>query len=252
MSIDLPQWPEAVARKVLPRVDSTMAEAARMAPQQAGPIWILAHEQTAGHGRRGRAWVQPAGNFSASYLFRPRMEPARAALYSFVAALALDEALGQICGPQAQLAIKWPNDVLLNGGKVSGILLETIGQGPEAWLCIGIGVNLAQAPEAGLVEAGAVAPVSVAQALGYAPTPDEFLAYLAPAFDRFATDYQTYGFAPIRTAWLARAARIGQPIRARTGTQSHDGIFETIDESGAMILNRPEGRLAISAADIFF
>ncbi|WP_406721005.1 biotin--[acetyl-CoA-carboxylase] ligase [Thioclava litoralis] len=252
MSTDLPHWPEAVARKTLPRVDSTMSEASRMAPHQAGPVWILAHEQTAGHGRRGRPWIAPAGNFSASYLFRPGVEPAQAALYSFVTALALDEALCQVAGPQAHLAIKWPNDVLLNGGKVSGILLETIGQGPEAWLCIGVGVNLAGAPPVTSVEPGAIAPVSLRETLGFAPTPDEFLAYLAPAFERFATQFRTYGFAPIRTAWLARAARIGTQIRARTGTETHEGIFETIDESGAMILAGADGRMAISAADIFF
>jgi len=195
----------------------------------------------------------PAGNFAATYVFRPPVTPPTAALYSFVAALALDAALAEVTGPGPVTAIKWPNDVLLNGGKVAGILLESVGTGGKiGHLAIGIGVNLAAAPPAAQLEAGAVAPVSLAGETGLALDPLAFLPPLARAFARYAATFETQGFAPIRQAWLARAARIGQTVTARTGTESSTGTFETIDDTGALILATPAGRRAISAADIFF
>ncbi len=230
-----------------------MSEAARLAPQLSGRAWIMAREQTAGRGRRGRGWHAQGGNFAATHVLRPGGGPAEAALYSFVTALALDEALARVAGPAARLSIKWPNDVLLNGGKVAGILLESLGTGGTlSHLAIGVGVNLDQAPGTETLDPGALSPVSVLGETGIRVTQDEFLPVLAEAFARHQARFVTYGFAPIRTAWLARAARIGQTVRARTGTRTHEGVFETIDDSGAMILRTPEGRLAITAAEVFF
>ena len=121
LSADPTAWPEGVARHVLAEVDSTNSEAARLAPQLTQPTWIMAHRQTAARGRRGRAWISPEGNFAATLVMRPGGEPAAAALRSFVAALALADALALVVGPGAVIALKWPNDVLLNGGKVAGI-----------------------------------------------------------------------------------------------------------------------------------
>ena len=246
-------WPEGVARHILPRVGSTNAEALRLAPTLSGPAWIMAREQTAGRGRRGRDWVDPPGNFAATLALRPQGTPADASLYSFVAALALHEALGAVCGPAARLAIKWPNDVLLNGGKVAGILLESAGQGGQlAALAIGIGVNLAAAPDLGGLEPGATPPVSVLGETGHQVAPEDLLDLLAPAFARWQAQLTTYGFAPIRAAWTARAARIGQPITARTGRDTRHGVFEGIDPTGALILTTAQGRETIPAADIYF
>lgn len=195
----------------------------------------------------------PAGNFAATYVFRPAVSPPTAALYSFVAALALDAALGQMAGPHARLAIKWPNDVLLNGGKVAGILLESVGiGGVVSHLAIGIGVNMAEAPPSAALEPGAVTPVSLRGETGLTIDPADFLPPLATAFARYARQFETYGFAPIRQAWLARAARLGERIVARTGQESFEGIFESIDETGALILRTAQGPRAIAAADIFF
>lgn len=238
-------WPDGVGRSVLPQVDSTNAEAARRAAQFAGPEWILTLRQTAGRGRRGRAWHDPAGNFAASYLFRPEMPPAEAALYSFVTALALQEALTAATGRADRFALKWPNDVLLHGAKLAGILLESAGP----FLTIGIGVNLVGHPDA---DAGALPPVSLLGETGLRVAPEEFLDLLAPAFARWQTQFRTYGFAPIRSAWLARAARLGETITARTVTDTHEGTFEGINESGALILRGPRGARAIPAADVFF
>ena len=246
-------WPEGVARHVLARTDSTNAEALRLAPGLSGPAWIMAREQTAARGRRGRGWAMPAGNFAGTLVLRPKGGPAGAAQLSFVAALALYDALGDACGPAARLAIKWPNDVLLNGGKVAGILLESAGSGIGVQaVAVGIGVNLAAAPETATLEQGAVTPVSVKGETGHPVPPEEFLDLLAVAFARWQGQLDTYGFAPIRNAWLARAAKLGEPIIARTGgTESH-GIFEGIDEGGALILKTSSGRQVIPAADVYF
>lgn len=248
-----PAWPEGVARHVLERVDSTNAEAHRLAGQVSGPTWIMARQQTSGRGRRGRAWSTGSGNFAATLLIRPQGGPAEAARLSFVAALALDQALSAVCGPFARIAIKWPNDLLLNGGKVAGILLESIGhgQGVEA-LAIGLGVNLSETPAATSLEAGAMTPVSVLAETGHAVSQDDFLDLLAPAFDHWLRQVQTWGFDPIRTAWLARAARLGETITARTGRDSWTGRFDGIDGTGALILQTPEGQKIIPAADVYF
>src|SRR6187431_982931 len=117
------RWPAGVGREILETVDSTNAEALRRAEAgETGPLWLLARRQTAARGRRGRAWASPEGNFAASFLLRP---PGQPALRSFVAALGLHDAMVALTGRADLLALKWPNDVLLAGGKVAGILLET-------------------------------------------------------------------------------------------------------------------------------
>lgn len=225
-----------------------MSEAATRAGDTPGPLWIMAHRQTAGRGRRGRAWADPPGNLAATLLM-PAPEPERAALMSFVAALALFDACADVTGRPEAFALKWPNDVLLHGRKLAGILLETV---PPAHLAIGIGVNLRHAPEPVTLEPGAVAPVSLAEGLGAEMQPDAFLTPLARAFDARARGFATYGFAPIRTAWLDRAARLGETVTARTGTHQVTGRFETLDERGRLILATPQGRQAIAAAEVFF
>ncbi len=225
----------------------------RLAPGLSGPAWVMARQQTAGRGRRGRAWTDPPGNFAASLILRPQGSPADAARLSFVAALAVHDALRSLCGPHLNLALKWPNDVLLNGGKLSGILLESMGAGGTIQaLVIGIGVNLAVAPDAEQVEPGAVRPASLQGETGLSVTPDDFLDALAVAFDQWSRQLRDFGFAPIRTAWLARAARLGEVITARTGTTETIGRFDGIDETGALILTGPRGRQMIPAADIYF
>jgi BirA family biotin operon repressor/biotin-[acetyl-CoA-carboxylase] ligase len=245
-------WPDGVGRHLLARTDSTNAEALRLAPSLSGPAWIMTREQFAGRGRRGREWTMPAGNFAGTLVLHVQAGVGAAQL-SFVAALALHDALADVCGPAARLAIKWPNDVLLNGGKVAGILLESAGSGQGMTaLAVGIGVNLAAAPGTGQVEPGALTPVSILSETGHAVLPEDFLDLLAPAFARWHGQMQAFGFAPIRHAWLARAARLGEPIIARTGTSESRGVFEGIDDSGALVLRTAAGRQVIPAADVFF
>ncbi len=236
---------------MLPEVDSTLNEAARRFGDLRGPTWILALHQTAARGRRGREWRHPAGNFAATLVLPGPIAPATAALRSFVASLALHDAFAAVTGRAGSFALKWPNDVLLNGGKVAGILLETIGPRGDA-LSIGIGVNLAQAPGAAQVEAGALRPVSLLSETGASVTPEEFLDLLAPAFARHEAQFATYGFAPIRTAWMDRAARRGEVITARLPGEEVTGRFDTVDEQGQLVLSTPQGPRRIAAADVFF
>ena len=246
-------WPATYGRHVLAQVDSTNAEAARRAPTLAGPEWILALTQTAARGRRGRPWAMPAGNFAATLAMRPNESPDRVALRSFVASLALFDAFAAATGRAEPFALKWPNDVLLNGGKVAGILLESGGAGGQiSHFAIGIGINLASAPDASQVEAGALRPVSLREELGITITPEEFLDLLAPAYARHEAIFTTHGFAPIRTAWLARAARLGEQITARTTNSTTTGLFETVDDAGNLILSTSTGRVSIAAAEVFF
>ncbi|MGR3572148.1 biotin--[acetyl-CoA-carboxylase] ligase [Brevirhabdus sp.] len=246
-------WPDGVDRRILAEVDSTNAEAARVAADLHRPTWILALRQLAARGRRGRAWANPPGNFAATLVMRPAEAPDRVALRSFVAALALDQALAEVSGRPEVFTLKWPNDVLLSGGKVAGILLESSGQGGRvSHLSVGIGVNLLSAPAPDAVEQGATSPVSLLSGTGAEVTPQDFLDHLAPAYAAWEARFASEGFAPIRAAWMARAARLGQVIRARTMREQYEGVFEGIDPQGALLLAAADGRRSISAADVFF
>ena len=226
-----------------------MIEAARQAPDIEKPTWILARAQTDARGRQGKVWEQPKGNLAATLVFKPDAAPAEAARRSFLAANALFEALA-LYVDRDQLSLKWPNDVLLDGGKVAGILLESAGAGQFVdWLSIGIGVNLANVP-GGI--SGPFPPISVISAGGRAVRPTEFLTVLADAYATQEEKLATLGFQRIRRDWLARAARIGEVIEARTPRQTISGVFDTIDEDGNLVLITGTGPKSIAAAEIFF
>jgi len=250
--IDWTGWPDTYERVILPQVDSTMAEAARRAPGLTMPTWILAKEQTAARGRRGRPWVNPWGNFSATLVLNTGDTPAQSALRSFVSSLALYDALASVV-PAEKLALKWPNDVLLGGGKVAGILLESVGGGGRSdRLSIGIGINLMQAPTMSEVETGAVPPTAVCEHTSAKLPVEGVLFELACAFATHEQTFRDYGFAPIRQLWLSRAARLGETVIARTGADTIEGVFETVDDTGNLVLKTPKGPRAIAAAEVFF
>ncbi|NSY37199.1 biotin--[acetyl-CoA-carboxylase] ligase [Leisingera sp. ANG59] len=246
-------WPAGYGKRVLAEVDSTLNEAARIAGELAGPEWILALRQTQGRGRRGRDWKDPKGNFAATLVMRPEGAADQAALRSFVAALAVYDACVAVTGRSEGLTLKWPNDVLLKGGKLAGILLESAGNGQGGnHLFVGIGVNLVETPMKEWLEPGAVWPVSLLSETGVQVTPEEFLEAVAEAFARYEQQFATYGFEPIRTEWLARAAKLGEVITAKTASSETEGTFETVDASGNLVLNTAKGRVSIPAADIYF
>ena len=246
-------WPRGYGRRVLSEVDSTLSEAARIAPQLAGPEWILAHSQTQARGRRGRAWSMPAGNFAATLVMKPAEDPATAALRSFVMSLALFRALEVVIGDASRLSLKWPNDVLLDGGKVAGILLESAGSARGlAYLSIGVGVNLAAAPGSDEVEEGAFRPVALGVQCAVHIEPEPFLEQLAFQYDMLEQQFTDYGFAPIRAGWLVHAVKLGETITARMMREEVTGVFEDVDHEGNLILRTAKGVRSITTADVFF
>jgi BirA family biotin operon repressor/biotin-[acetyl-CoA-carboxylase] ligase len=196
-------WPDGYGKRILQEVDSTLDEARRIAPELTGPEWILAKRQTKGRGRRGRDWKEPQGNFAATLVMRPSEPPQQVALRSFVAALAVYDACESLTGRTVGLALKWPNDVLFNGGKLSGILLESSGAGQGLnYLAIGIGVNLVETPMKEWLEPGAVWPVSLLSETGVQVTPEVFLTALAAAYARSSPPLALIRSAPL--GWHAR------------------------------------------------
>lgn len=243
-------WPDGYDRVVLDEAGSTNDEArARVASGTlGGPVWIAARRQSAGKGRSGRGWETPEGNLAATLLMLTGRPPAELARFSFHAALAVADLLDVLAAGH-DVRIKWPNDVLLDGAKVAGILLESFAAAPgqPAPLAIGIGVNLAHHPDPSTVR---WPPTSIAAATGAAPAMEDALAILAGSLARWLALDAEQGFGPVRAAWIARAGFLGEEIEARLPNETLTGTFEDIDPNGAMILASAEGRRIIPAADI--
>jgi BirA family biotin operon repressor/biotin-[acetyl-CoA-carboxylase] ligase len=248
--ISTPAWPKGYALKKFAEIDSTNEEARRMAMAgEHGPVWIAAERQTAGRGRRGRHWVSPPGNLAATLLLRPECAPGEAAQLSFVAALAAAGAV-ECLAHTSRIEVKWPNDVLADGRKIAGVLLESAssGSGFVDWLAVGIGINLASHPEQ--VEFPATSLAALGEPV---PAADDALSLLASFWTKWYEEWTAKGFEPIRDAWLARAAQIGGRIRARLETGETSGVFEGIDQTGALILRETQDRTRIIAAgEVFF
>ncbi|MEZ8006429.1 MAG: biotin--[acetyl-CoA-carboxylase] ligase [Amylibacter sp.] len=241
------KWPAGVNCISFKTIDSTNKESARRAADTFAPLWILADEQSEGVGRRGRAWSSQKGNFSATLLMPISDGLSTVALYSFVASLALRDALVHITGSPERFDLKWPNDVLMEGGKVAGILLETCGIN-SSHLSIGIGVNLAIPPELKKIEKGSTPP----RCLNGIIEASNFLKIVAHFFSIRETQFKSYGFASIRSDWLQNAAKLGEIITARLSNNEITGIFDTVDEQGGVVLQAGDTRHVIHAADIFF
>lgn len=239
--------------RLLEETDSTNAEARRLAEAgESGPLWIVARRQTAGRGRRGREWIDESGNLAATLLTTTRKPPAEAAQLTFVAALAVADLI-DVFAPSSLVTIKWPNDVMLAGDKVSGILIES---GAHAngnlWLAVGIGVNLARAPSGTDRPATALAD-HLRGEITAVPTVEVAAATLAGTFAVWLDRWETLGFQPVLDAWTARAAGLDGPAVARLGHESVSGRAEGVDPDGALRLRLADGSLRlISAGDVFF
>jgi BirA family biotin operon repressor/biotin-[acetyl-CoA-carboxylase] ligase len=236
-------WPEGVGLRVHETLDSTNEEARRLAASsERGPLWIVAHEQTAGRGRRGRAWVSMRGNLFATLLTRAGMPSA--AQLAFAAGLAAGETVTSLA-PNAKMTLKWPNDVLLEGKKAAGILLEGVG---EDALAIGIGINLAHAPADTEFPA-----ISLAALTESTPAFEDALVLLAGRMAAWYEVWRSQGFSPVRSAWLARAGGLGSPVTARLEGCEMQGVFEDLDQDGALLLRVASGALTrITAGEVFF
>lgn len=238
---------------ILDQTDSTNAEARRRAEAgELGPVWIAARQQSQGRGRRGRQWVSTQGNLASTLLVTLDRSPAEAAQLTFVAALAVADLLDRYV-PPALVTIKWPNDVLLDGRKTSGILIES-GKADTGglWLAIGIGVNLKTAPED--TERPAT---SIAEHLRYdvAAVPDcaEAAKALAETFGQWFERWNRFGFQPILDAWVARTPGLFGPCTARLTNETFVGVADGVETDGALRLRLADGSLkVISAGDVFF
>lgn len=220
----------------LDTVDSTNSEAMRLISGGAGHgavVW--ARTQTSGRGRRGRNWVSPPGNLYASVVVRlkPGRDPGQLA---FVAALGAVDALT----PHGGVRIKWPNDVLLGGKKLAGILIEV----ENGLAVIGIGVNLASAPDDTRL------PATI---LPDPPLPGVLLTAFCIGLDRWYQRWLVEGFAPVREQWLSCADGLGGHVEARLPRETLTGRFAGLDEAGGLMLDQPDGgRRIISAGDVYF
>ncbi len=217
-------------------------------------VWLRAERQNGGRGRQGRAWASPVGNLYTSTLVRLRASDPQAATLALVTAVALEEVVRAYLPPRhsregendrgkSQLQLKWPNDLLLDGAKLSGILLEGAGDA----VVIGIGVNLAHHPT------GLDRPATSLAAHGVTPDPADFLDTLVEAFALWLARWRGEGLAPIRARWLERAHPAGTALTARLPDGSAtDGLFAGLDSDGALILRLADGTTrVIHAADVF-
>ncbi len=232
----------------LDEVDSTNEEAKRRAAAgEAGPLWIAARRQTQGRGRRGNEWQSLRGNLFTSLLCRPEGSASRCAQLSFAAALAVSDMLAQVA-PSAGIRLKWPNDVLADGRKIAGILLESESgaDGGLKWLVLGIGVNLAASPQRTEIPAISLAELGVAP-----PDPADALDRLVTAFAKWYEVWLKDGFAPLREAWLSRSVGLGSRIRVRLPKEEIQGVFRDIDDNGSLVLGLPGSVRTIAAGEVF-
>lgn len=230
-------------------VGSTMEEARRALHQgDPGQLWIVARRQNAGRGRHGRQWTSPPGNLYASLLLVNPCEPALAPQLGFVAGLALHDAAARVTGLAApRLALKWPNDLLVDSAKCSGLLLEGESGAGRFAVIAGLGINIASCAE------GTPYPASFLRAHRPDVTIEATLAALAEAFaERFAIWQRPGGFGPTRQAWLERAAFLGQTITIRPPSGAVTGVFSGLDPAGRLLLETPGGTRAFDAGDLFF
>jgi BirA family biotin operon repressor/biotin-[acetyl-CoA-carboxylase] ligase len=231
-------------------IDSTILEARRRAERNdLGPVWLIARTQTAGRGRRGRNWASLDGNLLATYLFATKRPPADIALLSFATGLAIAETIDEIIGP-GRATLKWPNDVLIGGAKVSGIMLDSGSPGDAGlWAALAFGVNLAVAPE------NLDQPTTSLRTLlppdAIAPAPLDFLARLRPKLEAWAARIDRDGFEPLREAWLKRAHGLGRQARVVQGDQTLEGRIAGLSSRGELELDTVTGRRLIAAGDVF-
>ncbi|MGB0694737.1 MAG: biotin--[acetyl-CoA-carboxylase] ligase [Rhodospirillaceae bacterium] len=217
---------------------------------------IRAERQTGGRGRSGRDWISPAGNLYHSFCVSVPDGPGKAAELSFVAAVALADAISALC-PQADPRCKWPNDLLCHGAKVSGILLETAmpPQGsldPALRVIVGIGINVREAPQASVLQSRI--PAGALVDYGCEITADLLFGHSIEAFRNRVETWRARGFAPIREAWLGRALGLGGPVEARLGSgETLSGRFTELDPQGALMLEDAAGTVhRVLAGDVFF
>jgi BirA family biotin operon repressor/biotin-[acetyl-CoA-carboxylase] ligase len=239
-------------------IGSTNTEAvARARAGECGPMWFVTSDQTAGRGRRNRAWIAPRGNLASSVLEVIDGSPAVAATLGFAAGLAIETALQKVSieaslrsagSEHMKFLLKWPNDVLAGGQKLVGIGLEAEPVADRLAVVVGIGTNVVAAPE------GTPTPATSLAALGIHVGAEDLFGALSDAWAEYRGVWDNgRGFGEIRGQWLERAAGLGQPVSVQSGASTISGTFDTIDDAGCLIVATPDGRrVPISAGDVYF
>ena len=253
--------PDCFQLITLESVDSTNEEIKRRAERGAvdGTL-VWAREQTSGRGRRGREWTSPRGNLYCSLLLRPSCPASKAAQLGFVTAAAVAEAVTKALSndapardapsSSARVTCKWPNDVLVNGRKVAGILIESSSAGGTAldWLAIGVGVNVASHPR--LAESRFPATSLSGEGAREATLP-KLLECYCRCLQRWISTWHEHGFAAIRDAWLHRAHGLHGPILVRLENETFEGVFAGMDEDGALVLEQNGVDRLVRVGDVF-
>ena len=227
-------------------IDSTSDEARRRAKAgEIGPLWIAAHQQSAGRGRLGRAWLSPPGNLFTTALF---IEPAglkQAIRIPFAAGLAAHDACHGIM-PKIEFELKWPNDLRVDRAKLCGILIESGELNGSVWIAAGIGLNVSYAPKDTGQAVTCLAGLGAAAAL----MPEHVLDALRPAFAKRVAQART-DFPGLLRDWLGVAEGVGQTVRAGPHDARIEGVFEGLAEDGGLVLRLPDGQMrTIRAGDV--
>jgi BirA family transcriptional regulator, biotin operon repressor / biotin---[acetyl-CoA-carboxylase] ligase len=230
------------------RLGSTSDEAKTLAEHGApdGTV-IVAREQTAGRGRLNRVWFSPEGNLFMSAILRPAVAPAHAAELGFLGAVAVAEAVENCLPHTASIRLKWPNDVLVNGAKVAGVLLESqLGRLDVRWIVLGIGLNVLHRPE------DAPYPATSLTLAGAQQTAETMLPLVLQRLSTWRELWRRHGFAPVRAEWLRRGHAWGEVLEVRIGGSLVRGRFAGLDDDGALLLETPGGGQRITAGDVAF
>ncbi len=228
---------------------STQDEARRLV--QAGAAHgtvVTAREQTAGRGRHGRQWASPPGNVYLSILLRLDLPPSRVADLGFVAALAVADAVNAFLPDHA--ALKWPNDVLVDGAKISGILIEQV----ESVAIVGIGLNVLDVPKQTPYPVTSLATLTrradARRRLPQAGEVEVARELLLDAFARWLDVWQSSGFEPVRAEWLLRAHPLGTKLHVSTSAEAIEGCFGGLDDDGALLLHTAQGLRRLLVGDV--
>ena len=246
-----PSLPAGFTLQAHDELDSTNEEAKRQAAEGApSGTLIVAREQSGGRGRQNKTWQSPPGNVYASLLLRPDCRAQEAAQLSFIAALAVADTVGALLPARRDIKLKWPNDVLVGGRKISGILLESA-PGADArldWLVVGCGINVVSHPELDGGEATSLRAEGAHDA-----TATSVLQTFAHGFVAWMARWEVEGFGPARAAWLASALGLGSPIEVRLPNETLRGVFKALDAGGALELAlEGGGERLVTGGEVYF
>ncbi|GAM99413.1 biotin--protein ligase [alpha proteobacterium U9-1i] len=230
-------------------IDSTILEARRRADRgEVAPVWLIAKRQTAGRGRRGRVWASLDGNLLATYLCSTARPPGEIALLGFATGLAIAETIEAMIGA-GRATLKWPNDVMIDGAKAAGILLDSGAMpGGGVWAALAFGVNLAAAPKAIDQPTASLREMLPPDAL--TPEPLAFLGAMRPRLQAWGERLAAEGFEPLRQAWTKRAHGLGGLAKVAVGQQTIEGRIVGLSPRGELELDTQDGRRLIAAGDV--